>query len=156
MTTKRFVILVFALVFIMMFLLIFSKVTATPNEYYSNSIMMDGTYDSDHAMFSWQPSLIPGYDLDTTNIYCVGSVRVNLNTWKCVEPYQWYYEPGDGKYYFTAPLDRNQVCGLNDVMLQPWLHIYNPTSGAHDTIYGNTVLTDFTWCGNIYLPIIRR
>lgn len=156
----------FKILFVVLVLLLVLLITlyltgyAAPDDpdaqYFSNSIIMDGTYDFEHAMFSWNPALLPGYNLDFDQIQCAGAVRVNLNTFKCVEPYQWFYEPGDGKYYFTAHLQMGQLCGLSDVWLQPFLAVYNPTTGAHDDIYGATDHADYTWCSDAILPIIMN
>lgn len=128
----------------------------TTAQYFSNSIIMDGTYDWQDAMFSWNPALLLGYSIDTSNVYCVGAVRVDFSVFRCVEPYQWYYQPWDGKYYFTVAIDMPTLCGKPSVTLQPFLDVYNPTTGAHDRIYGHSEAVPFDWCYSESLPIIIK
>lgn len=156
-TAKVFVVLSFSLVLILAALLIYKRVKAEPTgSYYSPSLQMAGTYDWDEAMYSWNPTLLPGYNIDMTNINCVGAVRVNFSNYRCVGAYQWYYEPLDGKYYLTAHLEMPQLCNLNSATFQPFLDVYNPTNGAHDRIYGNSMSVDFSWCYPGYMPIIKN
>lgn len=150
--TKKWTAMILVLVAILMALLIVRAAKADPaDQYFSNSIIMDGTYDWSHATFSWQPSLMPGFSIDTSNIYCVGAVRADFNTFKCVEPYQWHYE--GGKYYFVARLNMPTLCGNASTTLQPFLDVYS-VAGAHDRIYGQIEAAPFNWCSKVLLPTI--
>lgn len=124
------------------------------DQYYSASVYMDGTVDINHATFSWTPALMPGYQLDTRNTNCIGSVRTLLNHYACVDYY--WYEPEEGKWYFVTWGIPRTVCGLPEVWLQPFLNIYNPITGAYDSIYGSTEIVDFTYCNKFMLPTIIK
>jgi hypothetical protein len=154
---KKATIFILIIVGILASLLIYRAATAEYTAtYYSPSIIMDGTYDWEHAMFSWNPNMMPGYAIDLTNIQCIGTVRVNIQTYKCVLPYDWYYDIESGRYYFTATLNMPALCGMSSVSLQPFLDVYNQNTGAHDRIWGNSESVDYSWCDSLKFPFVPK
>lgn len=151
-------ILFLAVVFIA--LLFYRAVNAeTTGTYYSDSIRLDGTYDAFHVMFSWKPSMMPGYQIDlATYPDCPGEVRVEMNN--IIEGIYCanilYYEPGNNSYYFIAYINPLKVCGKSGIELEPWLAVYNPISNVHDVIFGLAETVDLSDCKSIKLPIIRK
>lgn len=123
-------------------------------QFFSNSVRMDGTYDMTHATFSWTPALLPGYEIDQRYAPNVGSVRINLNTYIPVTSF--YYDQLVGNWYFTATGMPQWVCGMPEVLLQPFLGVHNPITGAYDTIYGVTDVVSFEFCSKTFLPAVFR
>lgn len=101
------------------------------------------------VLAAWQPTLLPGWQLDTSQ-NCIGQMRLNVNRYIC--DYTHFFVNNQWTFVFLLP---NYVCGKSNVSLQPFVLVFNPTTGAHDTIYGDMIVDNsFAQCHAAFLPVL--
>lgn len=159
MKTKKVLVIVLVIALLMVVCIVSNMAIAAPQDatYYSNSVFLDGTYDIGRMQYAWKPVDLPGYQIDTSRGSCVGYIRINNDTFACTDnDGSWTWDEILDRWYFTNDNIIPTVCGNSNVQMQPWLYVYNPVTGAHDTIYGSILAVDWSWCKDIELPLVIK
>lgn len=127
-------------------------VIAAQAAFHSDSVYITTVYPfPPEVLAAWQPTLLPGWQLDTSQ-NCIGQIRLNVNRYIC--DYTHFFVNNQWTFVFLLP---NYVCGKSNISLQPFVLVFNPTTGVHDTIYGDMIAENhFALCNAIYLPAISR